>query len=158
MSLFRRKEKAKKLPSETTVTLGGETHRIKLLMEWEEDSPVAEEKFADMVAYFEKHGEEVEAALAQYVRDHYEQILEFFYLCLRYPSKKSREYQDFLLLKEDYDNKRMEHADIVIRNICPVYYSVTGPNSSYLFLYFNDADGHGFDLHILPEMKGELHG
>lgn len=145
------------VPTECRIKLFGETFEIKILNEIDKDTHISIELTKDMLQLLWEKNEEIQECIRKYVLDNYRSILENYYLCLSYPSTKSDEYNQFLLLRNDYENDKKDNIDIVLKNIKPIYYSITEDNQSYLFLYMNDSDGYGIDVILLPHLSVQIH-
>lgn len=49
---------------------------------------------------------------------------------------------------DDLKNNTRLHTDIIIKNIRPIYFSITSEDTSYLFVYINYADEIGIDIEL----------
>lgn len=151
MSLFNKKSKDKNNAcSKCDFSLFGKSSQIEVLCEIEASIDIHPDCVRHNLDDFINRNEEIEHSIRKYIVDNYRMIIEDYYLCLSYPSKKSKEYSDYLLLLDDYNNTTANHLDIILKNIKPVYFSVIDVSRSYLFLYINASDEYGIDVEIYP--------
>ncbi|MDE6726470.1 MAG: hypothetical protein K2J80_00855 [Oscillospiraceae bacterium] len=151
MSLFCKKHKDKSYDSlKCDFTLFGQKFKIDVLCEIEVDVDIPPDCVRNNLDDFLNRNEETEHAIRKYIMDNYRTIIEDYYLCLSYPSKKSKDYSDYLLLLDDYNNASADHLDIILKNIQLAYFSVIDVSRSYLFLFINTSDDYGIDVEIYP--------
>lgn len=158
MFLFHRQKKPEaKEPSECQINLFGQCFTIKILNEMEDTMSVPDDLVSEMIKKLFDYSSVIEQSIEEYVKDNYFQIIEEYYLPLSYPSRRTSEYEEHISLVSDYENQLCNHKDILIKNLRPVYYSITSTDSSYLFLYVHDWEGHGVDIDLFPKIVIHKH-
>lgn len=158
MFLFHKQKRLKsEEPSECQIDLFGKLFTIKVINEMEATMDAPDGLVAQMIKKLHEFSSAIDNAIEEYINDNYFNIIKEYYLHLCYPSHKTQEYKEHLDLTHDYENNLCNHKDILIKNIRPIYYSVTATDSSYLFLYINDSDGCGVDVVLFPNLEIHKH-
>ena len=134
----------------------GVQHCVKIVNEIEESEECPKEVVEKLIMLLSETAA-IEQAIKTYVNEHYYQIIEDYYLDLCYPSKESQEYKEHIALVNDFEYNTINHEEILIKNIKPIYYAIVSPAKAYLFLYLNDSDEYGIDVNLLPQISIRKH-
>lgn len=149
--IFKRKNRDKQIiPEKCTITFFGGNYPISVIIEGD----VSDDDCIDYYNRFINMHGQIELTIKEYVEKNYFELIKEYYTDITFSNTTSgKNYEAYSAIRKDYENNKRNATDIFLKNIRPIYYSILENGRSILFILFNDADGHGMDLVITPELK-----